>query len=345
MYWEYIAIVPLIWGFITSFKSLLRILAMMTKSIHGIEEYLYDKASKTKSKNLARKISEISKWQMMKSDVEDIGYITLGLHISLNPLFVAYIYENFNDRYRENTFTVYLYCSHKVHDYLDIDNNDENAISYKEYMKISGYHGTFIVKHFVENLVLEPTIKQKIIIEQILNYYKNPELKDLKNRNVCVAYLHGPPGTGKSMIGRFIAQELNGTYASINPTEKNDTSIKYLYYCFVRKTFKDVIICLDDYDKVLLELIKKNNNNTNDPNNNGDYFSEVHDLASHNNLFDMIRTMNKIIVIVTANKSPEDVSDSLKDIDIGSSSSMGSLFRKGRVDLVIPFDEDDIINK
>lgn len=319
-----------------------KMLIMITKFIHKIEIYTYNHTSNIKSRKIAENISKISKWKMIKSSMDEVGYITLGLHINLSPFIIAYIDTDFDFHLRKNIFNVELYCTKKTHDLLlDVDNNNAHVIAYKEHIYIKAYYDNYIIKHNQIDIFMTPTIKQKCVIEKILEYYRKPKLLDVKKQHICIAYLHGPPGVGKSTIGRFLAQELHGTFAKINPSTKYDINIKHLYYCYNRNDFHNLIINLDDYDKILLKIIQKKSNSTKSEESSK---SEVYDIASHNSLFDMFRTMNNIIILVTANKSSKEVEECINEIDTSTDCSISSIFRKGRIDLFIDFNEDDIIN-
>lgn len=314
---------------------------MITNKIHNIEEYSYNRSSKTKTRNIARNISDIAKWKMVKTNVDGIGDITLGLHINLQPFLIAYIDSTFSGKYvRKPSFEIKLYCSKKTHESLNKLEFELDKTIYKEILQIPQY-GEYHIDIKSHQLFFDATIKQQTVIEDISKYYENPLLSDVKYRKICVAYLYGPPGTGKSMIGKFLAHKYHATYCKINPTHKDDISIKYLYHVCTRKDFRNLVISLDDYDKILLEMVK---NNKSTKSKNDDKYSEVYDLASHNALFDTIRSMNNIIVLITANKSPKEVCNNVKELDRSCDSSVGSLFRKGRIDMIIPFDSDDIIH-
>lgn len=157
-----------------------------------------------------------------------------------------------------------------------------------------------------------PRERQEVIIKQIKELYSH-------HGNCCV-FLHGPPGTGKSMIGRFLALNYEGHYCDTwCPTDPGD-ELSTLYNSVSPTKKKPMILVLDEFDSIL-ELIHVSGVEKHK------YIPlPVYNKTTWNQLLDRfsLRTWNNVILILISNRTP----DWVRELD-------PSYIREGRVDLVI----------
>ena len=93
---------------------------------------------------------------------------------------------------------------------------------------------------------IEPQEEQSIVLKQLIDaYYTKSNL---------VAFLHGPPGTGKSMLGIMLASKLNGSYCNtLRPWQPGD-SLGCIYSEVEPTSAKPLIIALDEIDTALAAI-------------------------------------------------------------------------------------------
>ena len=157
--------------------------------------------------------------------------------------------------------------------------------------------------------------QQEEVISKIVEHYK-------KKRHT-VAYIHGPPGTGKSMIGSLLAERLNGSICNtVKPWQPNDT-IDLLHSEVEPTRNKPIILIFDEVDAALLKIHEGIPPHAKYP-------TMVLDKEGWNNMLDEVqRNMYpNLIILMTSNRGPEFV-DSL---DL-------SYRREGRIDLTIEMTE------
>ena len=104
---------------------------------------------------------------------------------------------------------------------------------------------------------LEPCVGQKYIVDDVIGAYGTAE------NNRCCAFIHGPTGAGKSILGLLIAKRLNASYcATWNPAEPGDT-FDILYQLADPTHEKPLVVVLDEVDGVIEQAhhrkIKKHN--------------------------------------------------------------------------------------
>jgi len=138
-----------------------------------------------------------------------------------------------------------------------------------------------------------------------------------------IAFLHGPPGTGKSMIGLFLAMRA-GTYCnSFKPWQPGD-SLGSLY-CEIEPTSeKPLVIVMDEFDCIIQRIHEGIHNHKSIP-------ISTQNKAGWNAFVDEIsRGMYpNLILILTSNKSPE----FLNSLD-------PSYTRRGRIDVFCEMTEE-----
>lgn len=93
---------------------------------------------------------------------------------------------------------------------------------------------------------VEPRADQLAVIDHIVAHQK-------QHRHT-VALLHGPPGTGKSMIGVLLASRLSGTYCNtLRPWQPGDT-LASLYEEAEPSAEKPLVVVFDEVDSALVGI-------------------------------------------------------------------------------------------
>jgi ATPase family associated with various cellular activities (AAA) len=156
----------------------------------------------------------------------------------------------------------------------------------------------------------EPTETQSVIIEQIK--------ENQKKKRHSVIYLHGPPSTGKSMIGVLLANEFGSSFCNtLKPWQPGD-SLGILHTEIEPTPTKPLIIVFDEIDSVLIKIHKDNIA----PHKN--ISTAVSDKPGWNHMLDEIQRgmYPDMILILTSNRDP----DYINGLD-------PSYLREGRVDM------------
>lgn len=152
---------------------------------------------------------------------------------------------------------------------------------------------------------------QQKIINNITNMYSNTSR--------LVAFIHGPPGTGKTIVSMLIAKELNAAFCKTwNPTDPGD-ELSILYSQVSPTKNKPIILVLEEVD-ILLRRI-----HVDDILPHKGVPIQVRNKISWNSLLDDINIglYPYLILILTSNKSP----DFIRELD-------PSYIREGRVDII-----------
>jgi hypothetical protein len=160
-----------------------------------------------------------------------------------------------------------------------------------------------------------PTEEQAALIAEIMANQK-------KHRHTVVL-LHGPPCTGKSMIGVLLANEYGGNLCeTLKPWQPGD-SIGQLHAEVEPTQEKPLIIVFNEIDAALMKIHEGIPPHEKIP-------IAVADKTGWNGMLDNIdrRMYQDVIVIMTSNRDPEFI-DSLDP----------SYIREGRVDLIVEMKE------
>jgi len=148
-------------------------------------------------------------------------------------------------------------------------------------------------------------------------------VKDYVKRKHTVAYIHGEPGTGKSMVGILVANEFGSHFCNtLKLWQPGDTLATLI--CEVEPTpQKPLVIVFDEFDAVIEKIHVGIPPHKNIP-------IVVADKAGWNHMLDSIQRgmYPNIILILTSNRGP----DYIKSLD-------PSYIRKGRVDLTFEMTE------
>lgn len=192
----------------------------------------------------------------------------------------------------------------------------------KIFIKSMPYNYNDYYTHESECLFPNPTEKQLDIVNKISNHYKD--------NNNCVSIISGIPNSGKSMIGYYLAKELDGSYCnSFTPWEPNTHLINLIFDS--KPTRKNPLIISFDEINVILNKIHYEKIEQ-----NVKYRTTIVNKTGWNNFFDDINRglYPNIIIVMTSN---EPISE-INKLDT-------SYIRSGRVDLFFEMNESLELNK
>lgn len=153
---------------------------------------------------------------------------------------------------------------------------------------------------------------QKEIVRSILQHFRRV--------NHTVVFLHGPVGSGKSVITLLVAKELRGSYCStLRPWQPGD-SLGELHADIEPTREKPLIVVFDEIDAPLVQIHRVISPHNQIP-------IAVPDKPGWNRMLDEIQwgLFPNMILVMTSNKPP----DFINNLD-------ESYLRKGRVDLIFP---------
>lgn len=193
----------------------------------------------------------------------------------------------------------------KLNDQFHVSGNNDADIAYRK----GSLNHIYYIKRTAQ-IEISPMPQQYSIINTLADHYRK--------YSHAVALIHGPPGTGKSMIGLLLAKELNGIHCdSARFWEPGDT-LDTIYNDLSISNKFPLILTFDEIDKTILDL-----NNGILPHKNIPIY--MRGKTHWNQFFDKIGIgfHRNIIVILTTNKTPADINK----IDT-------SYIRKGRVDYI-----------
>lgn len=160
-----------------------------------------------------------------------------------------------------------------------------------------------------------PMGQQASVMEALIDHQK-------KCRHT-VAYIHGPPGTGKSMMGILIANEMNAGFCNtLKPWQPGDTLGTICLEAEPSPT-KPLIIVIDEFDSILEKIHAGIEPHKNMP-------IATPDKQGWNHMLDEIQRgmYPDLMLILTSNKGP----DYIRSLD-------PSYIRKGRIDLTFEMTE------
>ena len=178
---------------------------------------------------------------------------------------------------------------------------DQNAPKSRKQVSIwsrrGGYENMYYSRLKVDLSMIYPIGDQSYIVQDILEKYREKER--------LVVFIHGVTGAGKSSIGLLLAKELNGNYSNkFNPIDPGDSFQSLLRDIDVHEDEEQrmpFVIVMEEID-TMIEAVHKG-----EVVNHKKVTTMIRNKASYNTFFDDMIIYSKIILILTSNKSKEEI--------------------------------------
>jgi hypothetical protein len=199
---------------------------------------------------------------------------------------------------------------------LTLTKYDEPLI--EVYERLGSFQSIWFKKrHFTNRM--KPQLEQSLVLEKLVDsFYSKSRL---------VAFLHGPPGTGKSILGIMLASTLGGSYCNtLRPWQPGD-SLGSIYSEIEPTSSKPLVVAFDEVDTALIAIHKGIPDHKSMP-------ISVQNKTGWNRMLDEIGRglYPHLILLLTSNSGPE----LLEGLD-------PSYIRKGRVDIIIEFSKKIVL--
>jgi SpoVK/Ycf46/Vps4 family AAA+-type ATPase len=178
------------------------------------------------------------------------------------------------------------------------------------YERLGSYQNCYYKVRELNITSIEPRPQQQEIIERIQEHHRKYQH--------TVAYLHGPPGSGKSLVGVLLANDYSGSYCNtLKPWQPGD-NFADLYSEAEPSEDKPLIVVFDEFDAALMKIHEGIAPHKHLP-------TQVSDKNGWNQLLDSIQRgmYPHTILLLTSNRRPEFIDE----LDT-------SYIRKGRVDII-----------
>lgn len=188
-------------------------------------------------------------------------------------------------------------------------NNENNTQNINYWFRQGSFRYLYYIKRLLDVSKFISFNDQQIIIDKIVTKFET--------KNNLVLYLHGDPGTGKSMLCYLLTKTLSGHFCDTwNPTEPNDT-IDTVYNEIMPDNSKPLILVLEEFD-IIIDKVSDGQNK------HKEYPIQIRDKIGWNSLLDKIQLgiYPNLILVLISNKTPKYIEN--KDM---------SYIRKGRVDM------------
>lgn len=201
--------------------------------------------------------------------------------------------------------------------------DDKITLTNEKKVNISIYEciGSFYNRWYKKREIKIPSIisrpNQQTILDQII-------INQTKTKHTVV-FIHGHPGSGKSMIGLLLANHYNGSYCNSLHLWKPGDTLAGLYSDVEPTEDKPLILALEEIDSILIKIHDGIPDHKSLP-------ISIQDKIGWNNLFDAIQlgVYPHLIVLITSNKS----SGFINELD-------SSYLRKGRVDFMFELNNNE----
>jgi len=184
----------------------------------------------------------------------------------------------------------------------------------KESLTIYERFGTYANAWFKKRLIkinsIVPRPEQQVIIDRIKIHHDE--------YGHSVVYLHGPPGTGKSIIGILLANMYKSAYCNTLKLWQPGDNLNCLYSEVEPTATNPLILVFDEFDGPLKQI------HVGIP-ANPKFLIQTRDKSGWNQILDEIHIgmYPNLILLLTSNKTPEEICE----MD-------PSYIREGRVDLI-----------
>ena len=178
----------------------------------------------------------------------------------------------------------------------NFDIQDTNNKFIKVWDKSNDYRDSYIYKMSIP-FNYKPYKRQEEIMENIISLYKTSD------NNIVRALIYGKPGIGKSFLGKLLAKNLNGEFATYINLTTPGCGFRSLYKSASPKIDSPLIIQLDEID---VTIRKVNNQSVND--NHKWIETACHDKSSYNNFWsEFVPRYPFVIWVLTMNSNPDDI--------------------------------------
>jgi len=199
--------------------------------------------------------------------------------------------------------------------YINITTEDTDKterVAYNELYRSGSYFNIYYRKLPVYTHT-DPIGEQKAVMDEIVQAYNTRKNKSL------VVLLHGPVGTGKSMIPILISEQLNGSYCNTAKFWEPGDKMHSLYIESDVTEETPLILCFEEVDVIIQAIhkgIERHKSET----------TQIQCLSDWNSFFDKVQrgVYRNIIIIMTTNKTPDEI----------CLATHPSYLREGRVDMI-----------
>lgn len=236
------------------------------------------------------------------------------------------LYITFEKRFEGNAYICSIISTKASYAMLTDEEQTQSTVVVEKAAPICIYErtGTYTSVWYRSRTIcldyLAPTKRQDDIVKDIISLYE-------KKRS-CVVMLHGPPGTGKSMVGIFLTTHYSSSYCNTFIPWRAGDSLAELYSSVMPTSTNPLVIVFEEFDIPLINI----HNGKVDVNNQ--IPTSITDKSSWNQFFDEINrnVYPWLILILTTNKTPQYIHD-----------HDPSYIRKGRVDKLYELSDDTLL--
>ena len=178
------------------------------------------------------------------------------------------------------------------------------------YERFGNYSNCWFKKRLVKINSVVPKPQQQIIVDKVKEHHDE--------YGHSVVYLHGPPGTGKSIVGILLANMYKSAYCNTLKLWQPSDTLYNLYSEVEPSATNPLILVFDEFDGPLSQI------HAGIP-ANPKFTIQTRDKAGWNQILDEIHIgmYPNLILLLTSNKTPEEICE----MD-------PSYIREGRVDLI-----------